>query len=117
MCLDDLKTTLKMEFLRARSPQMAQKERLMRLIAHSLIRCTAAQAATEHRVALERISFKGSVDALRHFSHAMARLTPRKSADNCGANCSALWPPTWCRSDRAGANRAPSNARRTNTLG
>ncbi len=26
MCLDDLKTTLKMEFLRARSPQMAQKE-------------------------------------------------------------------------------------------
>ena len=67
-----------MEFLRARSPQMAQKERLMRLIAHSLIRCTAAQAATEHRVALERISFKGSVDALRHFSHAMAQTHSKK---------------------------------------
>ena len=78
MCLDDLKTTLKMEFLRARSPQMAQKELLMRLIAHNLIRCTAAQAATEHHVALERISFKGSVDALRHFSHAMAQARSKK---------------------------------------
>jgi hypothetical protein len=78
MCLDDLKTTLKMEFLRSHSPQMAQKEVFMRLIAHNLIRCTAAQAATEHRVALERVSFKGSVDALRHFSHAMARARSKK---------------------------------------
>ena len=78
MCLDDLKTTLKMEFLRGRSPQMAQKELLMRLIAHNLIRCTAAQAATEHHVALEQISFKGSVDALRHFCSAMAQARSRK---------------------------------------
>jgi len=73
MCLDDLKTTLKMEFLRARSPQMLQKELLLRLTAQNLIRCTAAQAATEHGVALERISFKGSVDGLRHFASAMAQ--------------------------------------------
>ena len=32
-----------------------------------------AQAATEHRVPLERISFKSSLDALRHFTQAMAR--------------------------------------------
>lgn len=78
MCLDDLKTTLKLDFLRARSPQMAQKELLMRLIAHNLIRCTAAQAATEHAVTLERISFKGSVDALRHFASAMAQARSKK---------------------------------------
>ena len=30
------------------------------------------QAATEHSVVLERISFKGSLDALRHFAQAMA---------------------------------------------
>lgn len=78
MCLDDLKTTLKLDFLRARSPRMAQKELLMRLIAHNLIRCTAAQAAAEHGVALERISFKGSVDALRHFSSAMAQARSKK---------------------------------------
>jgi hypothetical protein len=78
MCLDDLKTTLKMESLRSRSPQMAQKEVFTRLIAHNLIRCTAAQAATEHHVALERLSFKGSLDALRHFAHAMARARSKK---------------------------------------
>ena len=78
MCLDDLKTTLKLDFLRARSPLMAQKEILMRLIAHNLIRCTAAQAAAEHAVALERISFKGSIDALRHFSSAMAQARSKK---------------------------------------
>ena len=78
MCLDDLKTTLKMEFLRARSPQMIQKELLLRLTAQNLIRCTAAQAATEHGVALERISFKGSVDALRHFASAMAQARSKK---------------------------------------
>src|SRR5438552_5629106 len=78
MCLDDLKTTLKMDMLRGQSPEMVQKEVYTRLIAHNLIRCLAAQAALEHGVALERISFKGSLDALRHFSHAMARARSRK---------------------------------------
>jgi hypothetical protein len=73
MCLDDLKTSLQMEFLRGRSPPMAQKEMYARLIAHNLIRCTMAQAASQHQQALERLSFKGSLDALRHFTHAMAR--------------------------------------------
>jgi DDE family transposase len=72
MCLDDLKTTLKMDLLRSRSPEMAQKEIHLRLIAHNLIRCTMAQAAREHQAPLERISFKGSLDALRHFSQAIA---------------------------------------------
>lgn len=78
MCLDDLKTTLKMDMLRARSPEMVQKELYTRLIAHNLIRCLAAQAATEQGVALERISFKGSLDALRQFSHAMAQARTKK---------------------------------------
>jgi len=78
MCLDDVKTTLQMEMLRSRSPEMAQKEVYMRLIAHNLIRCTVAQAATEHRVALERISFKGSLDVLRHFAHARAQARSQK---------------------------------------
>jgi len=62
-----------MESLRNRSPEMAQQELHLRLIAHNLVRCTMAQAATEHAVALERISFKGSVDAIRQFSLAMAQ--------------------------------------------
>ncbi len=78
MCLDDLKTTLKLDTLRGRSPAMAQRELYPRLIAHNLIRCLAAQAATTHDVVLERISFKGSLDALRQFSHARARARSKK---------------------------------------
>lgn len=85
MCLDDLKTSLQMESLRARSPQMAQKELYMRLIAHNLIRCLMAQAATEHDVALERISFKGSADALRQFSQAMAQARSKKKRQHLWA--------------------------------
>ncbi len=81
MCLDDLKTTLHLESLRNRSPEMAQKELHTRLIAHNLIRCTMAQAATEHSVSLDRISFKGSLDALRQFSHAMAQARSRKKRE------------------------------------
>jgi DDE family transposase len=78
MCLDDLKTTLKMETLRGHSPEMAQREVLLRLIAHNLIRCTVAQAASQHQVPLERLSFKGALDALRQFSQALARARSRR---------------------------------------
>lgn len=73
MCLDDLKTTLQLDMLRSRSPQMLHKEIYAHLIAHNLIRCTMAQAATEHGVPLERISFKGSLDAVRQFTQAMSQ--------------------------------------------
>ena len=73
MCLDDLKTSLQMEFLRNCSPQMARKEMYARLIAHNLIRCTMAEAALQNRQPLDRLSFKGSLDAVRHFTHAMTR--------------------------------------------
>jgi DUF971 family protein len=73
MCFDDLKTTLQMEMLRGRSPAAVQQEVHARLIAHNLVRWTMASAAREHTVELERISFKGTLDAVRHFSAAMSR--------------------------------------------
>jgi hypothetical protein len=73
MCLDDLKTTLHMDMLRSRTPPMVQKEIYTRLMAHNLLRCIMAQAASEYQVPLERLSFKGSLDAVRHFTHAMTR--------------------------------------------
>jgi len=78
MCLDDLKTTLKMEMLRSRTPEMLQKEVFAHLIAHNLIRCTMAQSAGEHAVPLERISFKGTLDALRQFTGAMSQARTKK---------------------------------------
>jgi len=78
MCLDDLKTTLQMEMLRGRSPQMLQKEIYTHMIAHNLVRCTMAQAAVQHAVSLERLSFKGTLDALRQFSQAMSQARTKK---------------------------------------
>lgn len=73
MCLDDLKTTLGMETLRCQSPPMVEKEALMHLISHNLIRWLMVQAVLQQEVDLERISFKGTIDSLREFSQAMAQ--------------------------------------------
>jgi hypothetical protein len=78
MCLDDLKTTLQMEMLRSRSPDMAKKEIYARLIGHNLVRCIMAQAAKKGDVPLERISFKGTLDALRQFTQAISQAPSRK---------------------------------------
>ena len=78
LCLRDLKTTLGMEQLRCLSPAMVEKELLVYLIAHNFIRWVMAQAATAHQVQLERISFKGTVDAVRQFSHALAQARNRR---------------------------------------
>src|ERR1019366_5770191 len=85
------------------------------LIAHNLIRYTMAQAATEQTVPLARISFKGTLDALRQFTHAMSQPALKRNADNCGPNCSQRWPPIWCPNARAEVNPAPLSARKTNT--
>lgn len=77
LCFRDLKTTLGMEMLRCKTPAMLEKELLAFLIAHNLVRCVMAQAATLHAVPLERISFKGTLDALRQFSNAIAQARNR----------------------------------------
>jgi hypothetical protein len=73
LSLRDLKTTLGMEQLRCKTPDMAKKELLAYLAAHNLVRCVMAQAAVRHDIELERISFKGSLDAIRQFSNAIDR--------------------------------------------
>jgi hypothetical protein len=78
MCLDDLKTTLGLEHLKCLTPAMVEKELLIGLISHNLLRCVMAQAAQQHSVPLERISFKGSLDALRQFSIALSQARSTK---------------------------------------
>lgn len=73
LCLRDVKTTLGLEQLRCQSPVMVRKELLAGLIAHNLIRCVMAEAAQVHEAELERLSFKGAVDALRQYSAVLAQ--------------------------------------------
>ena len=76
--LRDLKSTMGMEHLRCKTPDMAEKELLAYLVAHNLIRCVMAQAAAHCHVDLDRISFKGAVDALRQYSAAITQARHRK---------------------------------------
>ena len=69
----DIKTSIGMEALRCKSPKMAHKELEMFFIAYNLIRCLMAQSATTHDAPLERLSFKGTVDAVRQFSMALGQ--------------------------------------------
>jgi hypothetical protein len=77
MCLDDLKTTLGMEKLKCRTPELVGKELLLFLTAHNLLRWLMAQAAQAAEVELERISFTGTLDAFRQWSVAMSQVHGR----------------------------------------
>lgn len=74
MCLDDLKTTLGMENLRCRCPEMVEKELLVFLITHNLLRWLMIDVAQHGSVNLERISFKGSLDGYRQWTVALSQL-------------------------------------------
>ena len=69
----DLKTSMGMEVLRCKSPQLVHKELEMFLIAYNAIRCLIAEAGAINGVAPERVSFKGTVAAVRQFSVAIVQ--------------------------------------------
>ena len=69
----DIKTSMGMEVLRGKSPAMLHKELEMFFIAYNLIRCLIVEAGAINDVALERMSFKGTVDSVRQFSLAIAQ--------------------------------------------
>jgi hypothetical protein len=75
-----IKTMLAMDVLRCKSPELIQREVALHRIAYNLVRCIMQRSAHLHHVPLERISFKGSLDALRHWSAVIAAAgdTPRK---------------------------------------
>lgn len=78
MTLDDLKTTLAMESLSCRTPEMIHKELLVFLTAHNLIRWIMVSSALQENADLDRLSFKGALDAFRQWSQAMAICSRQK---------------------------------------
>ena len=75
-----IKTLLAMDVLRCKSPELIVREVALHRIAYNLIRSLMQRSAHLHHVPLERISFKGSLDTLRHWSAVIAAAggTPRK---------------------------------------
>lgn len=70
--LRDIKTTMKMDVLRCKSPAMVERELAMHWIAYNLIRTLMLEASICYHVALDRISFKGTVDTLRQWAPVIA---------------------------------------------
>jgi len=57
----DLKTTMSMELLRTKTPEMARKEVAMYIIAYNALRVIMLKASIEHGSPLWRMSFKGAL--------------------------------------------------------
>ena len=71
---DDIKTTLHMDMLSCLTPKMIQKELEMHLIAYNLIRSIMAEAACACQAPLDRLSFKGTLDTARQYSHRISQI-------------------------------------------
>jgi len=78
----EIKITLGMDVLRCLSPQMIHKELLMHMISYNIVRALMQEASIRHQVDLSRISFKGTLDTLRHWSQAVdsCQGKPRKQS-------------------------------------
>jgi hypothetical protein len=63
----DIKTTMGMDVLRCRTPDLVKKEILMYFIAYNAIRRLIVGAANTVECAPRRISFKASIQALRQW--------------------------------------------------
>jgi hypothetical protein len=78
----EIKTLLRLDVLRCKTPAMIERELSLHLIAYNLVRCLMQQASIIHHVDLNRLSFKGSLDTLAHFADAIhaSQMRPRKQA-------------------------------------
>ena len=65
-----IKTNLSLDVLRGLSPRMIERELWMHAIAYNLIRALLLEAALTHAAPVERLSFKGTIDAVHAWAAA-----------------------------------------------
>lgn len=63
----DIKTTMAMDILRCKTPDMVRKEIMMHLIVYNCIRGLMIEAAQDKGIPVREVSFKGSIQALRQW--------------------------------------------------
>lgn len=74
--LREIKVVMGMDVLRCKTPELVRKELAMRGIAYNLVRALMLEAAAKEMAELDRISFKGTVSALRGWAPILAREKP-----------------------------------------
>ena len=77
--LRSIKTTMQMDVVRGKTPDLVRKEVWIHLLAYNLIRTVMAQAANKHDTHPRELSFKGALQTLEAFQPLIAF----KRADNC----------------------------------
>lgn len=77
--LRDIKSTLGMDILSCKTPDMIEKEISVHMLAYNIIRAIMAEACEQHDTLPNQISFKGAVQLLNQF---MPQYSPNKPAIN-----------------------------------
>ena len=70
--LRSIKSTMQMDDLRCKTPELVRKEIWTHVLAYNLIRTIIAQAASKHDVKPRSISFKGAIQSLEAFQPVLA---------------------------------------------
>ena len=75
-----IKSTMKMDILRCKTPEMVEKEIWAHLLAYNLLRTVMAVAASENDVEPREISFKGAKQTLTAFAPKLEAARPEQRA-------------------------------------
>ena len=113
-----IKSTMKMDILRCKTPEMVEKEIWAYLLAYNLLRTVMAVAASENDVEPREISFKGAKQALTAFAPKLeaARPEQRAAAGGCDAQGGGV-PTCWQPAGAVGAASAEAKAEARKRLG
>ena len=71
LTLRNLKTTLQMDHLSCMTPENLEREIRMHFLMHNLVRRLMLEAACHYGIALDRLSFAGSLAAARRYGEAL----------------------------------------------
>jgi hypothetical protein len=84
LTLRNIKTTLQMDYLSCKNPENLEREIRMHFLLHNLVRRLMLEAARRHRVALERISFAGSLATARRYGEALLQARSHRHREALG---------------------------------
>jgi hypothetical protein len=82
LTLRNIKITLQMDHLSCKTPENLEREICMHFLVHNLVRRLMLEAARRHGVALERVSFAGSLAAARRYSEALLQARSKARRDD-----------------------------------
>jgi hypothetical protein len=114
----DIKTTLGLDVLRAKTPDLVLKEVYMQAIAYNLVRGVILQSARQHHRPIYQLSFKGTVDTLQQwtglFGHIDRKTISARWYDLLCALAADLVPQRPNRSEPRAIKRRPKPHQRLN---